>query len=166
VKGPEVDQGGLEKASPFSLPDQWFESISLQPSSGESANHRFLSGGHSPIKPVFEEAPGIRSRASAECGTSPGGRRQARRSDRFLEELHTLKASAVDRVANDLRKEIAVVTVEPGISVSPAEPGGKSDTVSQVALRLTVLEESVHRQGRVIKRVIEIAASYFQGDRP
>jgi len=84
----------------------------------------------------------------------------------FLEELHTLKASAVDRVANDLRKEIAVVTVEPGISRSPAEPDGKSDTVSQVAQRLTVLEESVRRQGRVIKRVVEIAASYFQGDRP
>jgi hypothetical protein len=29
VKGPEVDQGGLEKASPFSLRNQWFESISL-----------------------------------------------------------------------------------------------------------------------------------------
>ena len=35
----EVDQGGLEKASPFSLRDQWFESISLQ--RRESANHRF-----------------------------------------------------------------------------------------------------------------------------
>jgi hypothetical protein len=31
------------------------------PSSGESANHRFLSGGHSPIKPVFEEAPAHRN---------------------------------------------------------------------------------------------------------
>jgi hypothetical protein len=31
-------------------------------SSGESANHRFLSGGHSPIKPVFEEAPAHRNR--------------------------------------------------------------------------------------------------------
>jgi len=30
VKGPEVDRGGLEEASPFSLRDQWFESISLQ----------------------------------------------------------------------------------------------------------------------------------------
>jgi len=30
VKGPEADQGGLEKAHPFSLRDQWFESISLQ----------------------------------------------------------------------------------------------------------------------------------------
>ena len=28
VKGPEVDQGGLERANPFSR-DQWFESISL-----------------------------------------------------------------------------------------------------------------------------------------
>ena len=30
AKGPEVDQHGLEKANPFSPPDQWFESISLQ----------------------------------------------------------------------------------------------------------------------------------------
>ena len=30
VKGPEADQGGLEMAHPFSLRDQWFESISLQ----------------------------------------------------------------------------------------------------------------------------------------
>ena len=29
VKGPDVDQGGLENANPFSLRDQWFESISL-----------------------------------------------------------------------------------------------------------------------------------------
>jgi putative secretion ATPase (PEP-CTERM system associated) len=84
----------------------------------------------------------------------------------FLEELHTLKESAVERVANDLRQEIAVVTVEPAVSVSPAEPDGKSDSVSQVAQRLSALEESVQRQGRVIKRAIEIAASYFQGERP
>jgi hypothetical protein len=38
--------------------------------------------------------------------------------------------------------------------------------VSQVAQRLSALEESVQRQGRVIKRAIEIAASYFQGERP
>jgi putative secretion ATPase (PEP-CTERM system associated) len=31
----------------------------------------------------------------------------------FLEQLHTLKANAVDKVANDLREEIAVVTTEP-----------------------------------------------------
>jgi hypothetical protein len=84
----------------------------------------------------------------------------------FLEELHTLKESAVERVANDLRQEIAVVTVEPAVSVSPAELDGKSDSVSQVAQRLSALEESVQRQGRVIKRAIEIAASYFQGERP
>jgi hypothetical protein len=84
----------------------------------------------------------------------------------FLEELHTLQESAVERVANDLREEIAVVTVGPAASVSPAELDGKLDGVAQVAQRLSVLEESVHRHGRVIKRAIELAASYFQGDRP
>src|ERR1700740_3604891 len=31
----------------------------------------------------------------------------------FIEELHTLKAAAVEKVADDLRQEIAVVTVDP-----------------------------------------------------
>jgi hypothetical protein len=83
----------------------------------------------------------------------------------FLEELHTLTGTAVDKVANDLRDEIAVVTVPPA-PAAPAEPDGKVEAISQVVQRLGALEQDVHRHGRVIKRAIEIAASYFQSDRP
>jgi hypothetical protein len=41
VKTPEVDQGGLEKACPFSLRNQGFESI---PSSGESGANLTFCG--------------------------------------------------------------------------------------------------------------------------
>jgi general secretion pathway protein A len=83
----------------------------------------------------------------------------------FLEELHTLTANSVQKVANDLREEIALVAA-PTAADPPAEPGGSTDVFSQITHRLDLLEDNVHRQGRVIKRVIEIAASYLQGQRP
>jgi putative secretion ATPase (PEP-CTERM system associated) len=83
----------------------------------------------------------------------------------FLEELHTLTANSVQKVANDLREEIALVAA-PTAADPPAESGGSPDVFSQITHRLDLLEDSVHRQGRVIKRVIEIAASYLQGERP
>jgi hypothetical protein len=82
----------------------------------------------------------------------------------FLEEMHTLTGTAVEKVANDLRDEIAVVTIPPA-PAAPAEPDDKA-AISEVVQRLGVLEQDVHRHGRVIKRAIEIAASYFQSDRP
>jgi hypothetical protein len=84
----------------------------------------------------------------------------------FLEQLHTLQANAVDKVAKDLREEIAVVTTDPIGGLSAGEPNGKSEVASQIAERLGMLEEQVDRHGRVIKRAIEIATSYFQSDRP
>jgi general secretion pathway protein A len=83
----------------------------------------------------------------------------------FLEQLHTLQANAVDKVAKDLREEIAVVTTEPIGGSAAGQPNGKSEAVSQIAERVSVLEEHVDRHGRIIKRAIEIAASYFQSDR-
>jgi general secretion pathway protein A len=83
----------------------------------------------------------------------------------FLEELHTLTASSVQKVANDLREEIALVAA-PTIANPPDEPSGSHEAFSQITHRLGVLEDSLHRQGRVIKRFIEIAASYLQGERP
>jgi general secretion pathway protein A len=83
----------------------------------------------------------------------------------FLEELHTLTASSVQKVANDLREEIALVAA-PTIANPPDEPSGSQEAFSQITHRLGVLEDSLHRQGRVIKRFIEIAASYLQGERP
>jgi general secretion pathway protein A len=84
----------------------------------------------------------------------------------FLEELHTLTASAVEKVANDLREEIALVAAPASVVESPNGPVGGDDTLAQITRRLGVLEESVDKQGRVIKRAIEIAASYIQGERP
>jgi len=84
----------------------------------------------------------------------------------FLGELHTLTAHAVEKVANDLREEIALVTAPSAVAESPAELVGKEEALSQLTRRLGVLEDSVHRHGRVIKRAIEIAASYLQGERP
>jgi general secretion pathway protein A len=84
----------------------------------------------------------------------------------FLEELHTLTADAVEKVANDLREEIALVAAPPAAANSPAEPVGRGESLAQITRRLGVLEDSVHKHGRVIKRAIEIAASYLQGEQP
>jgi len=83
----------------------------------------------------------------------------------FLEELHTLTPNAVEKVANDLQGEIALVTAPLAFAGSLAAPG-PAETISQITQRLGVLEDRVHRHGRVIKRAIEIAAAYFQGERP
>ena len=59
VNGPEVDQGGLEKANPFSR-DQWFESISLQRRvrcepifpPGPKAGPKTRGGAHEPLTQI------------------------------------------------------------------------------------------------------------------
>jgi putative secretion ATPase (PEP-CTERM system associated) len=84
----------------------------------------------------------------------------------FLEELHTLTAHAVEKVANDLREEITLVAVPPADANSPAEPVGRDEALLEISRRLGMLEDSVDKQGRVIKRAIEIAASYLQSERP
>jgi general secretion pathway protein A len=84
----------------------------------------------------------------------------------FLEGLHTLTGTAVQKVANDLRDEIALVTAPMPVVGSPAQRDGGGEAASQISQRLEVLEDSVHKQGRVIRRAIEIAASYFEGERP
>src|SRR5213079_1957444 len=48
----------------------------------------------------------------------------------FLEQLHALQANAVDKVAKDLREEIAVVTTEPIGGLTAAEPNGKAEAAS------------------------------------
>ena len=84
----------------------------------------------------------------------------------FLEELHTLTADAVEKVAKDLREEIALVAAPPAVANSPAELAGAGEALSQITHRLSALEDSVNRHERVIKRAIEIAATYLQGERP
>ena len=77
-----------------------------------------------------------------------------------------MTAHAVEKVANDLREEIALVAAPPAGANSLTEPGGRDEALSQINRRLGALEDSVCRQGRVIKRAIEIAASYLQSERP
>ena len=81
----------------------------------------------------------------------------------FLEERHTLTADAVEKVANDLRQEIAPVTTPPAVASPPAKPEGRDEALSQITRRLDALEDSVHKHERVIKRALEIAASYLKG---
>jgi general secretion pathway protein A len=84
----------------------------------------------------------------------------------FLEELHTLPATAVEKVASDLRDELSVIAAAPNASITPADANGSVQAISELTKRFRALEENVDRHSRVIKRAIEIAASYFQRDRP
>jgi general secretion pathway protein A len=83
----------------------------------------------------------------------------------FLEQIHTISATAVDKVANDLQQEIAVVTE----TVPPEGANGGStsaaDGLLTVLERLERLEKSLDKHERLIRRAIEIAAHYFQGER-
>jgi len=85
--------------------------------------------------------------------------------------MHALTASAVEKVAGDLREEIAIVTAPTGFAgastdgVAGDEAVGQISSIAQISQRLGLLEESVHKQGLVIKRALEIAAHYFQGER-
>jgi putative secretion ATPase (PEP-CTERM system associated) len=81
----------------------------------------------------------------------------------FLQELHTLNVSAVEKVANDLQEEIALVAAAPTVTGPPVEAHG-NEALSQITQRLRVLEDNVETHGRVIKRAIEAAARYFQGE--
>jgi hypothetical protein len=54
------------------------------------------------------------------------------------------------------------VTAPPAVASCPAEPEGRDEALSQITHRLGVLEDSVQKHGRVIKRLMEIAASYLQ----
>jgi general secretion pathway protein A len=80
----------------------------------------------------------------------------------FLEGLHRLDGGAVVRVAGELEREMALVSV-PGAVVGPALPAGAG--AAQIAGRVDLLEKNVERQGQVIRRVLELAADYFQSER-
>jgi putative secretion ATPase (PEP-CTERM system associated) len=83
----------------------------------------------------------------------------------FLEQMHALTASAVEKVASDLREEIAIVTTPTALAGTPTEPVAGDGAIVQINQRLGLLEENVHKQGQVIKRALEIASSYFQEER-
>ena len=81
------------------------------------------------------------------------------------EKLHELSASSVEKVASDLRQEIAVVTTPSAHPGPSADPAGGNESIAQISRRLGLLEESVRKQGLVIRRAIEIATRYFHEER-
>jgi general secretion pathway protein A len=84
----------------------------------------------------------------------------------FLEELHALTAKSVEKVANDLREEIAQVSTPSSGAAPWPEANGKAETVPhQLVERIAALEDTVQKHERVIKRAIELAANYIQGER-
>ena len=83
----------------------------------------------------------------------------------FLEQLHTLTASAVDKVANDLREEIAVVASPSALPAVDAATGALGAAFPAFVERLAALEKNVDQHDRLLRRAIEIAAHYFQGQR-
>jgi putative secretion ATPase (PEP-CTERM system associated) len=87
----------------------------------------------------------------------------------FLEQLHMMQAAAAEKVANDLRQEMAVVRLDNASGVSRPEPNGKAEAMTEVTerlngleRRLAALEENFSRHERGINRVIEIARAHFQ----
>jgi putative secretion ATPase (PEP-CTERM system associated) len=81
----------------------------------------------------------------------------------FLEGLHSLDGTAVQKVGTDMDRELAVVNVEQ--PTPSAEPGGEPRS-SEIAQRLGTLERSIDKHQRVIKRAITIATRYFQDPQP
>jgi putative secretion ATPase (PEP-CTERM system associated) len=83
----------------------------------------------------------------------------------FLEKLHALTASSVEKVAGDLREEIAVVTApsaQSALAGTSVDVVNGNQAIAQISQRLDLLEDNVHKQGLVLKRALELATRYFQ----
>lgn len=80
----------------------------------------------------------------------------------FIEGLHTLSGSAAEKVAGDLQREIAVVTLPAAdtIEASAHVP------LPQVERRIDRLQNGLDRQQRILKRAIAVAANYFLNASP
>jgi general secretion pathway protein A len=76
----------------------------------------------------------------------------------FLEQLHTLSESAVEKVAEDLREELAVVAVRPAAALDGGE------VLSEIDGRIRALEAKVDKHAGLIRRTLEIATRYFLGE--
>ena len=78
----------------------------------------------------------------------------------FLEQLHTLPETAVEKVANDLREELAVIALRRPAAV---QDGGR-EIQSEFADRLDAVEDKLSRHEGLIRRALEIVARYFLGE--
>jgi general secretion pathway protein A len=74
----------------------------------------------------------------------------------FIEGLHTLSGAAVEKVASDLKKEIAVVTASPTDAMSSSR-----SLASDIERRVDRLEIVVDRHHRMVRRAIAVAARYL-----
>jgi type II secretory pathway predicted ATPase ExeA len=75
----------------------------------------------------------------------------------FLEQLHTLPESAVEKVAKDLREELAVVALRR--PVSALDVG--AEAVAEIDERLRAVEARLGKHEGLIRRTLEITARYF-----
>jgi putative secretion ATPase (PEP-CTERM system associated) len=77
----------------------------------------------------------------------------------FLEQLHTLPEAAVEKVAKDLREELAVIALR---RPAAALDGG-DEAVAEIAERLRTVEAQLDKHAGLIRRALEIAARYVFG---
>ena len=80
----------------------------------------------------------------------------------FLEEIHTILAADVERLALELRAELSTVAVVEHNS-HPAPLAAPSAQPEALTGRLVALERATASHQRTIKRLIEIMASHFKG---
>jgi general secretion pathway protein A len=69
----------------------------------------------------------------------------------FLEQLHTLSENAVEKVADDLREELAVVAVRPAAALD-----GGGEVLGEIDGRLRALEDKVDKQAGLMRSELEI----------
>jgi general secretion pathway protein A len=85
----------------------------------------------------------------------------------FLEQLHSLPESAVEKVAEDQRTELAAVAVPPVAMAPGAAAGGRSAADPGIADsgingRIRALEDKVGEHEGLIRRALEIAPRYLR----
>jgi general secretion pathway protein A len=75
----------------------------------------------------------------------------------FLGQLHTLSESDVEKVADDLREELAAVAAPPAAAID-----ADGEALSEIDGRIRALEDKVDKHEGVIQRVLEIAPRYLR----
>jgi general secretion pathway protein A len=75
----------------------------------------------------------------------------------FLEQLHTLSESAVEKVADDLRTELSAVAVPPQGAFD-----GAPEALPEIDGRIRALEDKVAKHDDLIQRALAIAPRYFR----
>jgi putative secretion ATPase (PEP-CTERM system associated) len=82
----------------------------------------------------------------------------------FLEQQHAISSDIVDQVAEELNTELGRVTERRDRPVEQAHTA-EEPALADLSSRIAVLERSVTRHDRAIRRAIEIAANYVPAKR-